>query len=97
LKQVLDATLNATAASASESEGLAALRAVAQALPGQPFGLTVAVELISAVLAGQFSQREIATEALRPVANRVAATLCDDPVSRARLEALWERLCERSG
>jgi hypothetical protein len=94
LKQLLDETLSSTAA-AADPKDLAALRAVAQAFPGLPFGLAIAVELILAALRGQFSQRDISDATLRTMATQIAATLCNDPASRARLETLWGRLCEQ--
>ncbi len=61
---------------------------------GRQFALEpVAVELVSIVLATQF-QTLGPSPLCDGVAARVARTLYEDPRSRARLEAFWNRLSE---
>jgi len=70
-----------------------AIRAVARRHRGSPLGLDpVAIELVQAVIGTRFGQRPESAELWREMAACVAATILDDPVSQARLQALWVRL-----
>jgi len=98
LDQILSLTKgNAPPAGFIEREDVAALFGVARRLAGQPFVLEpVAIELIQAVVQVQFQKAGLADEQVRAMARQIATTLCDDPPSRARLEALWAALLESS-
>jgi hypothetical protein len=72
---------------------LAELRDVARVYAGQPFDPeSIGVALIRVVLDRQVSRAVADSRVWRQARTRVAETLCADPVARARLERLWERL-----
>jgi hypothetical protein len=76
-----------------DSEQMEAVSQVAKRRHGEPFALEpVAVELVEAVLCAFFKVSKEARSSWRGVSLAVATTLCDDPVSHGRLEALWGRL-----
>jgi len=69
---------------------------VARRHRGQPLAADpVAGELVFAVLARHFAG-EFREEFWRAAAARIARTLLDDPVAKARLERFWGRLCEEA-
>jgi hypothetical protein len=96
LESVLQQTLTACSAEAPLDSGTRrALRDVVARHRRKPFSLEpVAVDLVGAVLRGQQQGRPGSSAVWRAVSRRVAQTLCDDPVSRGRLEAFWDRLNE---
>jgi hypothetical protein len=81
----------------SESADLESLRALARAFARAPFDLDIATEMISAMVRGHLSQRQLPVEQLHAMAAVIATTICDDPTARARLESLWRRLSEEVG
>jgi hypothetical protein len=79
-----------------EPADVEALEAVARKLAGRPFALEpVAVELVFAMIEVQFHKAGIPADTLRTMAEQIATTLYDDPVSRQRLEALWLGLSQK--
>lgn len=79
-----------------EPDDVLAMREVAKTLAGEPFTLEpVAVELIRAVLNVQFQKAGIPPATVEAMARQIAATLCDDPSARQRLEALWVALTSK--
>jgi hypothetical protein len=75
-----------------------AVREVARRLSGQPFSLNpVTVELVKAALIEWIGPGAARSEpepgpGWLDIADRIAATLYDDPVTHDRLAALWARL-----
>ena len=94
LDQVLEQTLKSLAAGWTSDPGdLVEFAEVARAHAGEPFGQEpVAVELVLAALGAAGSASGLPPATLTAAARSVAATLCDDPPSRERLERLWRRL-----
>jgi hypothetical protein len=97
LDQILSLTSGgAPRAGYVEATDVQPLLEVARNLASVPFVLEpVAVELIHAVLQAQFSKAGLEAAQVRAMAHQIATTLCDDPGSKARLEALWNALVER--
>ena len=100
LAQILAQT-SGTSGSGGEldPEDMAALQRVAEKWRGEPFVFEpVAVELVQAVLSRQFIRGSGSAKgvgALQTMSKQVATTLFDDPVSRQRLESLWQHLSEQ--
>jgi len=79
-----------------EPADVQALVDVARQLAGRGFALDpVAIELVHAMLRVQFEKAGIDAPTMRSMAEQIAATLCDDPMSRERLEALWLGLSQK--
>ncbi|MBA3315797.1 MAG: hypothetical protein H0T47_21230, partial [Planctomycetaceae bacterium] len=68
---------------------IADLRHVARAHPAEPFDAAIGTEMVRVLLDGQVSRMVSASRLWGQVCNRVAATLCEDPAGRERLERLW--------
>jgi hypothetical protein len=97
LERVLRQTLaDSDSGAALDDADREALLEVARRHRGEPFALEpVAVALVHAVLLTHFQGPSGSSEFWRGVSLPIAGTLCDDPVMRGRMEALWDRLCER--
>ncbi|MEX0712151.1 MAG: hypothetical protein WD278_07360 [Pirellulales bacterium] len=95
LEKVVEQTLlNLGGSEPMAPEDVAALREVASRHSGRVFGLEpVAVEMVEAVLRGQFEQLHT-DQSRRAIAAEVATTIYEDQVSHDRLLALWNRLSE---
>jgi hypothetical protein len=88
-RQALHGDFDSPALSASE---LGAVTAVADRFRGQALSLhPVTVELIRALLAGWFGGEPTAL-AWNAIADRIAASLYDDPAAHDRLDMLWKRI-----
>jgi hypothetical protein len=97
-RRVLEDVLNQTAALyalelGSDPSDLEALAEVARRLRGVEFELQpVLVELVRATLRRQLKSVWHSEQQFTEVADRVANTLYENPVTHARLQALWIRL-----
>ena len=95
LEQVIAQTLNAGPAQVPDPAAAAAFQHVLGQYCGQTFlPDPIGVELVRAVLRLQFPAADHAESRFDAMARQIAATLCNDPVARQRLESLWARLCE---
>lgn len=99
LDSVLKQTaLGSTSQDAASTADMQALRAVAARRRNEPFGLEpVALELVQAVLQGQFRPLVSSAQAWETMTQGITQTLFEDPVSRDRLQAMWSRLLETGG
>jgi len=75
---------------------IADLRHVARANSDKPFDAAIGTEMVRVLLDGQVSRIVSASRMWGLVCGRVAASLCEDPVARERLERLWNHLQGRS-
>ncbi len=97
-RALLEKVLNSTLALCSSDEPLdeasrSALDRLVARHRGEPFSLEpVAVELVAVALRTQFATGSNSSKLWRELPVQVARTLCEDPPSRARLEAFWRRL-----
>jgi hypothetical protein len=93
LEQVLRETLSLAGEMKSrDGAEVEALREVARRRGGE-FSVTIAADLVSAVLSLRFGSL-LAPSQQEPAARNIAATMMGDPRARRRLERLWEHLCE---
>lgn len=78
------------------ADELAAVRAVADKHRGQPLSLDpIAIGLVRALVIQWFAPHATDARTLKgwhTIADRIAASLYDDPVGRDRLNTTWERL-----
>jgi hypothetical protein len=99
--ELMQQVLEETAAVAGARRSLApdewdALLAVARRHAGQPLELSpIAQELVQALLASRFRGLMRDPEVWSRATLRIAETLWEDPPSRARFQAFWERLLQR--
>ena len=71
-----------------------AMREVAQLFRGQPLTLDpITIELIHSSLRSRFGNKSSTAE-LHVMAKEIAMSLFDDPLSRERLETLWNQLSQ---
>lgn len=92
LEEVLRQTVSAQSDVTVDPRDLELLREVAARYRGYPFGLEpVLLEMVRISLEGHLPGLVSASES-REMALRIARTLYEDAVSRARLERLWMRL-----
>lgn len=97
LESVLRETLAAVEDDSSTASELAALKELAQRRRDERFDVEpIGVEMVEAVLAADFSALVPSREAWSQMTRAIAHTLCDDPISRQRLEDIWHRLTERA-
>jgi len=76
-----------------EVADIEAIRQVARRHPHAPLALQpMVVELVQAVLQAQFHAHPDWFPVWQSASGEIARTLFDDPGSRERLEALWDRL-----
>lgn len=79
------------------ADELEAVRAVVNGHRGEPLSLNpVAVGLVRALVTQWFAPSVADSRTLNSwnaIADRIAASLYDDPVGRDRLHTIWERLC----
>jgi len=75
---------------------IADLRHVARDHPGEAFDASIGTEMVRVLLDEQVSRMVSASRMWGLVCNRVAASLCEDPVARERLERLWNHLQGRN-
>lgn len=75
---------------------IADLRQVARAHPDEAFDSSIAGEMVRVLLDGQVSRMVSASRIWGHVCQRVAGSLCEDPVARKRLERLWNHVQGRS-
>lgn len=71
---------------------IADLRQVARAHPDQAFDSSIGAEMVRVLLDAQVSRMVAASRMWGYVCNRVAGSLCEDPVARERLERLWNHV-----
>lgn len=97
-RSLLEDVLRETSAAARETDtredlDLEALRQIGRRRRGEPFSEDpVARELVESVLLTQFRDHWNTPGLWRPIAQRIARTLCGDLVARSRLERLWSCL-----
>ncbi len=97
-RSLLEDVLRETSSAARGSDtpvdvDLEALRQIGRRRRGEPFSEDpVTRELVGSVLLTQFRDHWNTPELWRPIAERIARTLCEDLVARSRLERLWSRL-----
>jgi hypothetical protein len=95
---LLDAVLRQTAAMVDSDEPPSraeteAVEEVARRLAGHPFELApVVVELVGAMLLVQFGSQWNSPSLWQVVSERIAKSIFEDPLSRERMERLWDRL-----
>ena len=75
---------------------IADLRQVALAHPNRLFDASVGAEMVRVLLDAQVSRMVAASRMWGHLCNRVAGSLCEDPVARERLERLWNHLQGRN-
>lgn len=93
LEDVLRETSAARGTDTPVNVDLEALRQIGRRRRGEPFSEDpVTRELVGSVLLTQFRDHWNTPELWRPIAERIARTLCEDLVARSRLERLWSRL-----
>jgi hypothetical protein len=71
---------------------IADLRQVARTRTGEPFDVAIGADMVRVLLDRQVSRMVSSSRLWRQVCQRVASTLCEDPVGRERLERLWRHL-----
>ena len=70
-----------------------AVEEVGRRLAGHPFALDpVVVELVGAMLLVQYGSQWNSPGLWRVVSERIAGRIFEDPLSRERMERLWDRL-----
>ena len=70
-----------------------AVEEVARRLAGESFALDpVVVELVGAMLLVQYGSQWNSPGLWRVVSERIARSIFEDPLSRERMERLWDRL-----
>ncbi len=95
---LLESVLRQTAAMADSEEPpsreeMEAVEEVARRLAGEPFALDpVVVELVGAMLLVEYGNQWNSPGLWRVVSERIARTIFEDPLSRERMEKLWDRL-----
>ncbi len=96
LRDVLKATLSAAAEGEPvAAEELAALLAVAKRYPDHAFDIDpVATSLVEAMLQLRQPQLTRDEHSFRAMSRAIAGELCEAPLSRARMEHLWQQLRE---
>jgi hypothetical protein len=97
LEKVLQETVSAAEAELPAGADWQTLLDVARRHPGQPFSQDpVLVEMVEALLRLRSGHLRLTAEDRQAMVRRIAGTLFDDQPSLARLENLWQRLCEAS-
>jgi hypothetical protein len=97
-RSLLEDVLRETSAAADLTDArdgldLEALRQIGRRRCGEPFSEDpVAREIVESVLLTQFRDHWNTPDLWRPIAKRIARTLCEDLVARSRLERLWSNL-----
>jgi len=96
LEQVLRETLAVSDPEVPLSLGeWEALRRVAEQQTGVALSLDpVVIQVVTAILVTRFRNVECPAELWQVLARQIAETLWEDPISQARLHALWARLIE---
>lgn len=95
---LLESVLRQTAQMADSDEPpsraeMEAVEEVARRLAGSSFALEpVVVELVGAMLLVQYGQQWNSPALWRVVSQRIARSIFEDPLSRQRMERLWDRL-----
>ena len=95
---LLESVLRQTAAMADSDEPpsraeMDAVEEVARRLEGHRFALDpVVVELVGAMLLVQYGSQWNSPGLWRVVSERIAGRIFEDPLSRERMERLWDRL-----
>ena len=95
---LLESVLRQTDAMADSEEALSridmeAVEEVARRLEGHPFALDpVVVELVGSILLAQYGSQWNSPGLWRVVSERIARSIFEDPLSRERMERLWDRL-----
>jgi hypothetical protein len=96
LEQVLASTpLSAGEVNALPPEELEAVKQVARRHPGRMFSARPVLEELIEAMVGKQLRGMVASPAARAsLVSEIAQTLYDDDATRARLEAIWQRLAE---
>ena len=96
-QELLEQVLNETLAGADNLSGgeMARLREVVSRFQGQPVDDVAVAALVEAMVRLKFSHLSDSDAFWTTMANWIARTLCDDPESKSRIEALWNGLTEK--